>query len=251
MSRIKTLFMWELNDPLKVDILLAGMLLNTSILHRSYLIVMSSLTISIGTSTLMDNPGNSPTTLVIEGVLRNFSFWMSSLLFLILLGVITFRLDRDSGYANSLYSLPYSKLEIFLVKFFTIIIFSAFLVFLPFFSVIVLSNFTIIDYLPSILFSDMIKFRLIMAIYTLLYSLSIITLLSLLSPNVFVGFIVSFLSIFIPIFLNIANIPPALFILSYYGSVSPFDQKLLISGMVVPAILLSLSGLLIDRRDVK
>ncbi|MFA4662116.1 ABC transporter permease [Pyrococcus kukulkanii] len=252
MSKLRVLLNWELNDPLKVIILITGMLLNALIIHRSYLNVSSSLTHFVGISTLRINPESTHTAMIIESLLQNLSFWMNSLSFLVLLGVITFRLDRDFGYANSLYSLPYSKTKILIAKLLAVLMFSLLLILLPFFSVTILANFTIIRYIPAILSSNPVTFRLIMVLYAILYSLALILLMSLLSPNVFIAFITSFLLLFAPIFLHLGVIPPALFIFaSYEGGLSPIGQKFLISGILIPAILLLSSALLMNRRDIK
>ncbi|AEC50989.1 hypothetical protein PNA2_0071 [Pyrococcus sp. NA2] len=241
---------WELNEPTRVMTLLIGMILNTFILHSAYLRFFVTLGSYI--STIVTTPSFSSLFLVnkmIADLLSNGNFWITSTLFISLLGAIIFRMDRDIGYANLIYSLPYRKWEIIGIKYIVLFLYSLMLTFIPFFSVAILSNLSIAEHLPGILFSRLTMLKMLLTLYIILYMTTLVTLVSLLSPSTLMAFVASISLLFLPFFIHISEVPPLIFLESSVKEV--FTPKCTIWGVIVPLALLTTSIITSERRDVR
>ncbi|AFK22356.1 hypothetical protein [Pyrococcus sp. ST04] len=245
---------WEMNEPIRVLILLVGMVLNASVIHNALLSLHSSIvTINFQARLdyryLMQEASTFSTTFALSNLLRYPGFWMISIIFISLLGAIIFRADRDSGYASSLYSLPYRKWEMFIVKYITLITFSCLLIFIPLFSVTLFANFSLARELIDIFLSQPIKSRLLALTYMLLYTTSVVSVVSLVSVSVLISFIVSFTLLLLPFYLGISNIPPLLFLYAEGREVT--SQDLMVWGIILPISLVIIGIIISERRDVK
>ncbi|AEH25146.1 hypothetical protein [Pyrococcus yayanosii] len=245
-----TLKEWELNEPTRLMILLAGMILNTFILHSAYLHLTASYTI-LHSQSLTSFPSilGAHIIRVISGLLSNGSFWIISGLFISLLGSVIFRMDRDVGYANSIYSLPYKKWEIFGIKYLVLLLYSLTLTFIPFFSVSIIASLSLIEYIPDILFSKMVVYRILLSLYMILYLTSLVSLVSLISPNILITIIISLSLFFLPFFISISEVPPLLFIIGNFKEALNF--KMITWGVIVPLALIILSMGISEWKDVR
>ena len=112
---MRPLVLWELNRPLVVMTFVAGLVLGFISAHSYYLgphsVVGSAYFAEPSLSAL---PVSRAMWHVLTSLPRElFSVYSFVLL---LLGSIVFRHDRDAGYAQAIYTLPYRKHRIFLAK---------------------------------------------------------------------------------------------------------------------------------------
>ena len=258
MGRLYTLFKWEMNDLIKVILLFLGILLAGMSMKQSAMGVGNSVGFISGlekdvSSGLFGPSESSGVMNAIKGMLSLDNVWTLLSFLILLLGALTFRYDRDSGIAKSVYSLPYSNDEIFGVKLLSFLIYGFIMIFLPFAYVVLTTYTSISGYLPEIA-SHFINDTLVLVVFLLLYLIAVATLTSLASPNAFLAFMAGFAVIYTPRILGNSSIPPQLFIsaISRSGSTdfTPFTVQYVGWGVLVPLALLVLSWVLIRRRDV-
>ncbi|WP_297458458.1 MYXO-CTERM sorting domain-containing protein [Thermococcus sp.] len=254
MGRIHTLFKWEMNDLIKAILLFLGVLMAGMAMKQSLMHVKSAMSIASGTDVVLFGPSRSSgvSTSILE-LLSLDDVWMLLSFLLLLLGALTFRYDRDSGVARSVYSLPYSNDEIFGIKLLSSLVYGFLMFLLPFTYVVLTTYASIVNYLPEIV-APFIGHALTLTAFLLLYLIAVATLVSLASPNAFLAFMVGFAVIYTPRILGNSRIPPQLFIdaIPRSGSTNftPFTAQYLGWGILVPLALLALSWVLIRRRDV-
>ncbi len=254
MGRLKTLVRWEFNDVIKNVLFLSGLVLVGMSMKRAMMHVGYISGFASGTEIQIFGPSSAiGTSLTINGMLYLSDVWTLMGFLILLLGALTFRYDRDSGVARSIYSLPYSNTEIFGVKMLSILVYSFLMVLLPFAYVMVTGYASIAGYLPAIT-SNFLRNALLLTIFLILYLVAVATLVSLASPNAFLAFMVSFTVVYAPKILGIENIPPTLFIyaISRCGSTNftPFTVRYLSWSILVPLALFAFSWILIRRRDI-
>ncbi|NJE02934.1 hypothetical protein [Thermococcus sp. MV11] len=254
MGRLYTLFRWEMNDIVKNVLLLLGLVL-TGMAMKQFLMSTGQYSVfTSGTEIQLfgaTNAGKVSTS--IQGLLSLDDVWTLLSFLILLLGALTFRYDRDSGVARSIYSLPYSNTEIFGVKLLSLIIYAFAMVLLPFAYVTLTTYASIAGHLPEIT-SGFLGDALLLVAFLLLYLVAVATLVSLASPNAFLAFMVGFAVIYAPRVTGSSGIPPQLFInaITRSGSTgfTPFTAEYLGWGVLVPLVLFALSWVLIRRRDV-
>ena len=254
MGRLYTLFRWEMNDLVKNVLLLFGVLLAGMAMKQSLMAVNSSMGFASGTQIELFGPSKaSGVSTAIQGMLSLDDVWTLMGFLVLLLGALTFRYDRDSGVARSIYSLPYSNTEIFGVKLLSLLIYGFVMLLLPFAYVSVTTYASILKYLPQIT-SNFLSDALVLVLFLVLYLVAVATFVSLASPNAFLAFMVGFAVIYAPRVTGLSNVPPVLFInaISRSGSTdfTPFTVHYIGWGILVPLALFTLSWVLIRRRDV-
>jgi len=254
MGRLYTLFRWEMNDLIKNVLLLLGVFLVGMSMKQFLMGVSHYPVFASGTEIQLFGAfkaGGVSTS--IQGLLPLTDVWTLLSFLVLLLGALTFRYDRDSGVARSIYSLPYSNTEIFGVKLLSLLIYAFAMILLPFAYVTLTTYASIAGYLPEIT-SNFLGNALLLVAFLLLYLVAVATLLSLASPNAFLAFMVCFAVIYAPRVMGTGSVPPQLFIDAIVRSGSsdftPFTAQYLGWGLVVPMVLLALSWVLIRRRDV-
>ena len=254
MGRLYTLFRWEMNDLIKAILLFLGILLAGMSMKQSVMHVGGAMGFASGTDIRLFGPSRSSgVSTSVLGLLSPDDVWTLLSFLLLLLGALTFRYDRDSGIAKSIYSLPYSNDEIFGVKLASFIIYGFLMILLPFIYVALTTYASIAGYLPEIV-SPFIGDTLTLVVFLVLYLIAVATLVSLASPNAFLAFMAGFAVIYAPRILGNSSIPPQLFInaipRSGSSNFTPFTAQYLGWGILVPLILFALSWVLIRRRDV-
>lgn len=254
MGRLKTLLKWEFNDVIKnvlflFGLVLVGMSMKKSIMDVNYIPGFAS-----GTEIKLFGPSLAHGVAgEIHGMLYLSDVWTLMGFLTLLLGALSFRYDRDSGVARSIYSLPYSNTEIFGVKLLSILVYSVLMILLPFAYVTLTGYTSIAGYLPEVT-SGFMSDALIIVLFLILYLVAVATLVSLASPNAFLAFMVGFTIVYAPKILGLESIPPALFTYALHrcGSTdfTPLTAQYLGWGIAVPLLLLGAALVLIRRRDV-
>ncbi|WP_010478686.1 ABC-2 transporter permease [Thermococcus zilligii] len=258
MGRLYTLFKWEMNDLIKAILLFVGVFLIGMSMKQSMMWIMSISGGGSGVHTelLLSLFGTSRSDGVGMVIYRSLSLddvWTLMSFLILLLGALTFRYDRDSGIAKSVYSLPYSNDEIFGAKLLSFLVYGFAMILIPFAYVALTTHASIAGYLPEIT-SSFLGNMLIIVVFLVLYMTSVATLVSLASPNAFLAFMAGFALIYAPKILENPDIPPQLFMYALRRSPSsnftPFTSQYLGWGILVPLVLFVLSWILIRRRDV-
>jgi len=254
MGRLYKLFRWEMNDVIKNVLLFFGILLVGMAMKRSLMEVSSIVGFASGTEVQLFGASKaSGISTSILGLLSLDDVWTLLSFLILLLGALTFRYDRDSGVAFSVYSLPYSNTEIFGIKLLSLLIYGLAMILLPFTYISVTTYASIASYLPKIT-SGFIGEALVLVVFLVLYLIAVATLTSLISPNAFLAFMVGFAMIYAPRVTGISNLPPQLFInaISRSGSsnFTLLTTQYVCWGLLVPLALFALSWVLIRRRDV-
>ncbi|MCD6372964.1 MAG: hypothetical protein J7L37_05410 [Thermococcus sp.] len=254
MGRLYTLFRWEMNDVVKNVFLLFGVLLAGMAMKQSVMDVSSSIIYSHGTEIRLFGASEARgVSSNIERLLTLSDVWTLLGFLILLLGALTFRYDRDSGVARSVYSLPYSNTEIFGVKVLSLIIYGFTLALLPFAYVSLTTYASIAGHLPEIT-SSFIGEALVLVAFLVLYLMAVATLASLAAPNAFLAFIIGFAVIYAPHVTGSSEIPPELFIRAIIrrgrDNCTPFTARYIGWGTLVPLVLFAVSWILIKRRDV-
>ncbi len=179
-------------------------------------------------------------------------FWVLLALGIAIFSIIGFRYDREKGYALSVYSLPYSKLEIFLGKLLSIFLLSVMALYIPILVIDIFPNVDTLHFIEAIILTRFYFNALIFALYFVLFSIAISTLSSVVLQDMFLAFIASFFLLVLPFFAGL-DWPPFFFIFMIPKSlagISPFEAFFLFWGLVAPIVLVLLSGLIFLRRDV-
>ncbi|NJE10405.1 MYXO-CTERM sorting domain-containing protein [Thermococcus sp. MAR1] len=254
MERRCVIFRWEMNDVVKNVLLLFGILLVGMAMKQSIMGVNSSMGFVSGTEIELFGPLRAKEVASsIQILLSLDDVWTLMGFLVLLLGALTFRYDRDSGVARSIYSLPYSNGELFGVKLLSLLIYGFTMILLPFAYVSVTTYASILKYLPQIT-SNFLSDALVLVIFLVLYLVAVATFVSLASPNAFLAFMVGFAVIYAPRVTGLSNVPPVLFINALHRSGSsdftPFTVHYIGWGLLVPLALFALSWVLIRRRDV-
>jgi len=254
MGRLYKLFRWEMNDVVKNVLLFFGIILLGMAMKESLMGVSSSVRFASGMEIQLFGVSKASGVLTsILGMLSLDDVWTLMGFLVLLLGALTFRYDRDSGVARSIYSLPYSNTEIFGVKLLSLLIYGFVMFLLPFAYVSMTTYAGILKYLPDIT-SNFLSDALVLVIFLVLYLVAVATFVSLASPNAFLAFMVGFAVIYAPRVTGLSNVPPVLFInaISRSGSTdfTPFTMNYICWGILVPLALFTLSWVLIRRRDV-
>lgn len=249
---------WEISDPIKLIIFVIGSgFLSLTIKEATYGNIL-------GAGALFE-----------ESVLASCLPFCFSQEFYIVLSILvpllvglSLRYDRDSGTALTFYTLPFSKGNVFLIKFLS----SWFLTFL----MVSISYFTVVTVtyssIPSLLIRSFLckgmLISLLLFIGTVsLYTVSISSFFSCLSPNTFIAVIASFIFLYSPLIIGTSSLPYTLWT---YGlnSVSIeallsmekgffvctrafFDMRTTIVSVGFPLILAILSFLITQMRDVQ
>ncbi|ANF23443.1 hypothetical protein [Thermococcus piezophilus] len=254
MGRLYTLFRWKMNNLVKSVLLLFGILLAGMAMKQSLMTVSSSMGFASGAQIELFGPSKaSGVSTAILGMLPLDDVWTLISFLVLLLGALTFRYDRDSGVAKSVYSLPYSNDEFLWIKLLSFLIYGFLVVLLPFAYVTLTTYASIAGYLPEITSNFMTDAQIILT-FLVLYLMAIATVVSLASPNAFLAFMVGFALIYAPRVIGTSEIPPQLFIdaIARSGSAdfTPFTLHYFGWGLLVPAVLFAVSWVLIRRRDV-
>ncbi|MDI3474534.1 MAG: type transport system permease protein [Thermococcaceae archaeon] len=254
MGRLYTLFRWEMNDLIKVVLLFFGIMLVGMSMKQELMGVSNSMGFISGTDLqLFEASQARRVSTSIQGMLSLEDVWTLAGFLILLLGALTFRYDRDSGVAKSVYALPYSNDEIFGIKLISLLIYGFLMLLLPFAYVAITTYASIAGYLPEIT-SRFLSDALLLVAFLVLYLIAAATLVSLASPNAFLAFMAGFAVIYAPKILGNSSMPPALFInaLNRCGNTdfNVFKAAYLEWGIVVPIVLFLLSWVLIRRRDV-
>ncbi|GAB6102061.1 hypothetical protein JCM16138_12840 [Thermococcus atlanticus] len=256
MGRLYTLFKWEVEDAIKNVLLFFGIVLIGLAMKESLMMVTQTSPGGFGLLTEILRKWRYGTYLVASSINSELALsdvWYLMSFIILLLGALTFRYDRDSGVAFSVYSLPYSNTEIFTIKLLSFLLYSFLLATVPFIYITITSYAGISRHLPDIT-SSFLVLALILLTFGILYITSIATLVSLLSPNAFLAVIVGFAVIYASKILGMSGIPLQLFIDAIYrcGS-SDFAitaPSYLGWGLAFPLLLFTASLLLVRRRDV-
>ena len=255
MGKVRDLFSWELGDPLRLLLFLLGVPSLTYLLAVGYLRAqweVSSLSSLYPPVYTAGSPLGSITAIhLFDYPSLSTGFWVLLSLLVAVFSVMTFRYDRENGYALSVYSLPFGKGEIFTAKALSALTLSLLSLYVPLLIVDVFPNADILEAVMGIVFTGRYFHLLVFATYFVLFSLSVSVLFSVLLGNMFLAFIASFFLLVLPFFAGLSW-PPFSFIPMLSRSLSwasPFGSTWLFWGIAVPAALLLLSGLIFTRRD--
>ncbi|ACJ16523.1 hypothetical membrane protein, conserved [Thermococcus onnurineus NA1] len=181
--------------------------------------------------------------------------WMILVSIIPVLSILVFRQERDVGYALSLYTLPLSKREFFFVKTATVYLLSLLVTYIPIFFVILITQADNWGALTKVMSSGNFVSAMILVLYFVLYSVAVSIVVSLTFRNAFLDFLVSFFILAVPNFIGL-SVPPFRFINRIVMLVltTPDTSKIakteFFAGVVVPAILLLVGIVMIERRDV-
>ncbi|WP_297519110.1 hypothetical protein [Thermococcus sp.] len=258
MGRFMRLLRWELDSPLVVLIFFVGLILGFAMVHRA------GLSVAVGTGGVYTSTSGSsgllqvlsevgyaftPTGRVLVGDLR-VGFGVYTFM-MILLGSLIFRWDRDSGYAPILYSLPYSKSKVFVAKFAAFLLLSLLMYLLPCLFSVFPSNADIPGVVLSILSSERALKALVLALYAILYTVSITAFVASVLPGLFPTIIGAFFLVAISSNLFPGTLPPFSFItVPLTSQLSPLEARFFVPGVVLPVILFLLGVYAFERRDV-
>ncbi len=256
MGRTANLFGWEVNEHSRVMTVVSGIIVVGVVFQHSLLRSIGEVTNAPGSFWGL----RSMSGLTILQSATSSGFWITASFFIIVLVSLIFRSGIENGYELTLYSLPYTKLEVFSVKFLEGFILSALIALLPAL-VLTLINFSDVPVFLSSLFRDE-RFwgLLILMALGVLYVVSVVTLLSLFLRSMLATILSAFSLVIIPYLIN-AGLPPAnLFNANvmamlgekYFSLVGLVTSKsVAMYGLLVPAFLIVSSAVFAMRRDVK
>ncbi|WP_456423106.1 hypothetical protein [Thermococcus sp.] len=255
---VKRVFLWELGDMLRLVIFLLV------VFSLTYLLAVNYLKLQWGVGSF-DSPippvysynnedilGSMTTEHLFTYLSTTLGFWVLLALGISIFSVIGIRYDRERGYALSVYSLPYSKADIFLGKVFSVFILSFLAMYIPVFVVNVFLNVDILRFIVRIIFTRFYLNALIFALYFLLFSMAISLFFSVVLRDMLLAFIASFFLLVLPFFGGL-DWPPFSFVPMIHralAGVSPLEFPYIIRGFLVPTLLFILSGLIFTRGDV-
>ncbi|MDV3104338.1 ABC transporter permease subunit [Thermococcus waiotapuensis] len=255
MKRFLTLLSWEISDPLRLAIFLLGVPSLTYVLEVSYLKAQWEV-VSVSSTTFIPPtvpPINSVTAIhLFEYLSFSPGFWILLAFLVSVFSILAFRYDRERGYAFTVYSLPFTKGELFLAKTLSVLLASILFLYIPLLIVDLVPNADIIGVVKEITLTTRYFYLLVFATYFVLFSLSVSVTFSVLLRNMFLSFIASFFLLVLPFFADLSW-PPFSFVPMLEKSlcwVSPFESGWVLRGLVVPAVLLTLSGAVFVRGDV-
>jgi len=256
MGRIVSLISWELNEHIRVMVAVTGVLTVGLIFQRGILVSMVELT---------SNPGyvdglQSVSGHVIVRAVTSPGLWVVASFFITLLVALVFRAGIEKGYGLTVYSLPYSKLEIFSMKLISSVLLSFTVVLLPVFVLIPLNFADTPGFVASLLLGQHFIELTVVLIIAILYILSTALFLSVLSKNMLATLVVAFPILTVPYLTN-ASLPPRSFfnvdVMSVlFGQCTSIGRLLMNStivtfGILIPALFITGSLLLTLWRDVR
>lgn len=195
---MKALIKWELNEPVKLMILLLGVLL-LSIEFKSFLLLSPKYGVS--TSPVLNYAYHDFLSMFNRSTYLVLSFMLP------FLATLSIRRERDEGLALTIYSLAYSKEEILMIKFLAtymstlIFVVSAhLLIFALHFSS---TPTTILITLKTSLFDILVFYVLV-----LFYMFSVSYFVAILSPNSYISIFSSFLLLYLPLVIHMTPLLP-------------------------------------------
>ena len=250
------LISWEVNDPLKVLVAVITVPVLSYLLAAGYLHSMAGLANIHGSEPPIFSPSTATSSMSAHWLFVYPTlvpgFWILLSLFTSVVSVLTFRYDRDRGYALSIYSLPHSKLGIYISKVASTIIFAVLASIFPLLAVAVFLNADLFPVLWSILGSTTLLYELVLTFYFVFFVLSVSVLFSVLFRNMFLSFLAAFFVTVVPYFSSLI-MPPFSFVEGFTDVVNggtPFSPANALTGLALPIILLLFSLLLFLRGDV-
>ncbi|WP_297068819.1 hypothetical protein [Thermococcus sp.] len=256
MGRIANLFGWEVNEHFRVMAVVSGIIVVGIVFQHSLLRSIGEVTNSPGD--IFGLRSMSGLTILLSAT--SSGFWITASFFIIILVSLVFRSGIEKGYELTLYSLPYSKLEVFSVKFLEGFTLSTLIVLLPALVLTFLNFSDVPAFLSSLARDERFLGLLILMMLGVLYVVSVVTFLSLSLRSMLATILSAFSIVIIPYLIN-AGLPPAnLFnanVMTMLGEkyFSPLrlitGKSVAIYGLFVPAVLIGLSAVLAMRRDVK
>ncbi|WP_457752006.1 hypothetical protein [Thermococcus sp.] len=253
---IKRVFLWELGDVLRFVIFLLLLFSLTYLLGTSYLRFQWGVGSFSGAHPPVYGSENALGSMTAEHLFNyptsSIGFWILLALGISVFSMMGIRYDRERGYAFSIYSLPYSKRDIFLGKLFSILLMSLLALYLPILIVDVFPNVDILRIVLGIVFTRLYLNALVFAFYFLIFSMAVSLFFSVLLRDMLLAFIASFFLLVLPFFAGL-NWPPFSFVPMIHRALagaSPFELSYLASGLVFPASLIVLSAIIFTRRDV-
>ena len=251
-----TLISWEVNDPLKVLIAVITVPLLSYLLAAGYLHSMAGLANIQGSEPPTFSPSTATSSMSAQWLFVYPSlvpgFWILLSLFTSVISVLTFRYDRDRGYALSLYSLPYSKLGIYLSKVASTLVFAVLASLFPLIAVAVFLNADLSPVLWSLLGSTTFLYELVLTFYFVFFVLSVSVLFGVLFRNMFLSFLAAFFVTVVPYFSSLV-LPPFSFVEGFTAVVNgatPFSPANAAAGLALPVTLLLLSLFIFIRGDI-
>ncbi len=225
---------------LVLSILITFSLLTAQTVFGTYLAYFRSLipeSFQIVTTFLTHSPG----------------FWIFSMLFVIVLTILTFRYPREKGYALSIHALPFSKTEIFTTKLLSVYIFVLMLIFLPLLTIVVSSNVDVPKFIEELFRYSNFYCMLAILFYFLNFSIAVSVFFAVLLGNSFLDIMLSASILLLPMFTGL-HLPPVIFVEKLLQS--NMLTKLILSpnlvfyGLILPSTILVTSYVLFVRRDI-
>ncbi len=258
MRRTLRLFIWEIINPLVLLVFLAGLILgfmgtNSTLLH-AYSIKGGVSGIGVGGKLVhlygypLSTSGNA-----LQNVLNQLpkAGFGSYYFVIMLLGVLIFRYDRDMGYSSTIYSLPYRKSKIFLVKLLSLLVLSFMLLFLPLFIDIFLSNATIAASVLGMVSKRAFLISLFLVVGAIFYLDALTALLSILLRGMFQSLIAVFIVVYLSQSISSSKLPPFNLISSALTpNLNRVTPSMLFSALILPLMLVVVGLLIAERRDV-
>jgi len=247
---MKALVSWELNRPLVVMTLFAGLVMGFISVHSSYLNPYSTTHVISTTAPIESfslTPNNSAFWHVLKSLPRaGFSAYS---FLVILLGTLIFRYDKDTGYALTLYALPYRKFKIFLAKLTSLLIITIVMLYLPLFLSIFLSNATVAKHILPLMMGSFLR-TLALITMSLIYVATLTAFLSVVLRGMFPTLIGSYLVVQVSTTIGGDKLPPFSLFLKATQLYPSFDISVVFQGIILPLFLGILGMILSERRDV-
>jgi len=251
MGRLRDVLAWELGDHVRLIVFALSVSGLTLVLTAKVLETRVSAVPS-GTGRFL---GPNLLTHAILSPLGDPSPWTMLSLLIPIFAILTFRYERDMGYAQSLYTLPLSKGRIFLVKTAVVLLLSLLTAYVPILIAIAGTHADIWPALREAMSEGIFISAMVLTLYFVLYAASVSILVSLLFRNAFLDFMASFFLLAVPKFVGV-NAPPFSFSdairklpVTYFRPYEPLKANFF-EGMILPVLLLLAAFVLMDRRDV-
>ncbi|NJF25497.1 ABC transporter permease subunit [Thermococcus sp. Bubb.Bath] len=256
MRKLATLLRWELEDGVRLLLFALGVPALTYLLTVAYLKSQWSMTSLTG-----GHPEAYGKDFILSSItaehffsypMLSLGFWILLSLLVAVLSVLAFRYDRERGYALTVYSLPYSKVSIFIGKLLSVVILSLLALYIPLFLADFVPNADIASKVWEIVLSWRYLNLVIFATYFVLFSLSVSVLFSTLLRDMFLAFMGAFFVLVLPFFAGLSWPPFSFlpFMSRALTGASPLEGSNLLWGLVIPAVLLFASSIAFTGRDV-
>ncbi|AHL23827.1 ABC-2 family transporter permease [Thermococcus nautili] len=248
---MRALISWELNRPLVVMTFFAGLVMGFISVHSDYLSPYSTVHVISATASVelssFSLSGNAFWHVLKSLPRAGFSVYS---FLVILLGTLIFRHDRDTGYALTLYTLPYKKSKIFLAKLVSLLFLIVMMLYFPLFLSVFLSSATVAGHIPFILDEAFFKTLLLITL-ALVYVATLTAFLSMVLRGMFPTLIGSYLIVHISTSIGGGKLPPfSLFIRATEINPSLLDSSVVLHGIFLPLLLIILGVIASERRDV-